>query len=280
MTSLPGQAPGGKPFSIQRSRKTIQWLSVLGTFLIGLRHILPGETGSGSFDAFCAFGAVETFLPYLLSGQALKSTTLLNFSILLGTLGVALVAGRAFCGWMCPLGALQDFFAGWARRLSGETRHIRGKKSSAPLPIQPPPALDRRLRQAKYWVLGLILLFSLFTVYPPLHSICPVRAVFSFRLTPLLLGILILFAALSLLVERAWCKYFCPLGALLAIFNKISPLRLVAEGGCNHCGRCDIECSMNIQDVPDHLQDAECVRCLECLETCARKDSLTLKIGP
>lgn len=36
------------------------------------------------------------------------------------------------------------------------------------------------------------------------------------------------------------------------------------------CGRCDIECSMDIEDVPRNLDHPECVRCMECLETCAR----------
>ncbi len=268
-----------KSFSIQRSRAVMQWLSVLAALLIGLRHIMPGESGGGSFDAFCPFGAVETFLPYVLNGHTLKTTNLLNFSIFLGVLGVGLVAGRAFCGWMCPLGALQDFFAAWARRLSGEKRHIRGKKSPALFPLRLPEKLDHRLRYAKYFILGIILVASVFAVFPPLHAICPVRAFFSFTLTPLLWGVLILFIAYSMLVERATCKYLCPLGALLAVFNKISPVRLVAEGGCNHCGRCDIECSMGIKDVPDNLQDSECIRCLECLDTCAREESLTLKVG-
>jgi polyferredoxin len=36
---------------------------------------------------------------------------------------------------------------------------------------------------------------------------------------------------------------------------------------------------MGIQDVPDNLSDTECIRCLECLETCAREQALTLKIA-
>ena len=84
----------------------------------------------------------------------------------------------------------------------------------------------------------------------------------------------------SLLVVRVWCKYLCPLGAMLAIFNKLSPVRLVSDRNhCNNCGRCDIECSMDIQDVPHNLNDAECVRCMECLNTCAREGSLVLQIG-
>ncbi|MDO9303070.1 MAG: 4Fe-4S binding protein, partial [Anaerolineales bacterium] len=121
-----------KPYSLAKSRKIIQWLAVIGGFTIGLRHLMPGEASTGgSFDAFCAFGGIETLLPYLFNGHTLKSTNLLNFTVLLGTLGVSLVAGRAFCGWLCQLGALQDFLADWARRISGGGKYIRGKKSKA-----------------------------------------------------------------------------------------------------------------------------------------------------
>jgi polyferredoxin len=70
-----------------------------------------------------------------------------------------------------------------------------------------------------------------------------------------------------------------PMGATLATFNIISPVRLVVDfGQCNDCGRCDIEYLMDITDVPRNLNDAECVRCIECLNTCAREGSLELKV--
>lgn len=269
-----------KPFSLARSRAVIQWLVVIGTFLVGLRHIMPGEgSRGGSFDSFCAFGGIETLLPYLFNGQLLKTTNLLNFSVLLGALGVSLVAGRAFCGWLCPLGAVQDFIAGWTRKFSGEPHHVRGRQSKARFPAQLSTAIDRPLRYAKYLVLALILVASLYMIFPPLREFCPVRAVFSFKMTALLWFTLVVFLAGSILVERFWCKYFCPFGAALAVFNKISPVRLVADfGQCNDCGRCDIECSMGINDVPRNLNDAECVRCMECLETCTRDGSLELRV--
>lgn len=269
-----------KPFSLAKSRRTIQWLAVIGTFVIGLRHIMPGEASrGGSFDSFCAFGGIETLLPYLFDGHLLKSTNLLNFSVLIATLGVSLVAGRAFCGWLCGLGAIQDFVAEWTRKLLGEKRHIRGKPGKTVLPLHLPPAIDRLLRYTKYLVLAAILITSLTAVFPPLREFCPVRAVFSLHMTSLLWLSLVVFLAGSVLVERFWCKYLCPLGATLAIFNKISPVRIVSDNQhCNNCRRCDIECSMGITDVPNNLDHPECVRCMECLETCARDGSLELKV--
>jgi len=268
--------------SVVQIRKGFLWFAVIVTFLIGIRHLFPGEAASGgSFDAFCPFGAIETMWRYIATGQTLKTTNMLNFAILGGVLAVSLVAGRAFCGWMCPLGAVQEGLARFARRLAGEKRHVRGKPSKARFPANLPAWLDRPLRNLKYLVLLLIILASAVAVYPPLHQFCPARAVFSFHLTTILMwGVLTTFVASSMLVERFSCKYLCPLGAALAIFNKISPVRLSANStACNHCGRCDMDCSMGIQSVPDNLNQAECIRCLECLETCAREGALEIKLG-
>ena len=92
-------------------------------------HCCP-ETLSkgGAFDAFCPFGGIETLWAYITTGQTLKTTNLLNFTVLLAVLGVSYVAGRAFVGGCVRLGTLQDMFAGWARRLSGEKKQAGWKK--------------------------------------------------------------------------------------------------------------------------------------------------------
>lgn len=252
------------------------------TFLVGLRHIIPGgPSESGAFDSFCPFGGIETLLPFLTRGETLKTTNLMNFSVLLAVVGVSVVAGRAFCGWMCPLGTLQGMLAGWARRLSGEKNRPRGKASKAKFPLTVTPKMDRKLRLLKYGVLAAILAASMLTVYPPLRNICPARAIFSFRWNTPLLGVVLLgFIASSMLVKRFTCKYLCPLGAGLAIFNKFSLVRPVSDKTrCNNCGRCDNECPVDIEAVPENLRSAECIRCLECLETCAKPDAMNLRVG-
>ncbi len=262
------------------TRTVIQIIFLAGTILIGLRHIMPGESSKGgAFDVFCPFGAIETLWPYLTTGQTLKTTSPLNFSIFLGVLGVSLLAGRAFCGWLCPIGTLQDFLTTISRRLFGNKKlKLAGKQISLPYKIS--PRNDAWLRSLKYLVLVVILLASTFAIYPPLREICPARALLSFQLTtPLLWSVLITFVITSLANRRFWCKYLCPLGAVLAPLNKIAPLRLVLnKNSCTSCQRCDAACPMDIPDLTNNLRSAECIECLECQETCHEKDALELRL--
>lgn len=254
----------------------------LSTFLIGLRHIMPGEgSRGGGFDSFCPFGGIETLWSYLAAGSTLKTTNLLNFTIILGVAGVSLVAGRAFCGWMCPLGTMQDYLAGWADRLSGGKDRPRGKKSKARFPLQVPPRVDKWLRYLKYLVLAAVLIASASAVYPPLRDICPARAIFGFDLKEAWLVIVLLaFVLSSSLVRRFTCKYLCPLGAALAVFNKISPIHInIDQQKCTNCGRCENECPVDIPAIPNNIRSTECIRCLECLETCAIPNTVDLQLG-
>ena len=264
-------------------RRGMQYVFLAGTFLIGLRHIMPGESSrGGAFDAFCPFGGVETFWVYLTTGQTLLTTNLLSIAILISVLGLSLLVGRAFCGWMCPIGTLQDMLTRWTRRLSGGKKNPRrGIKSKTRYPVQVPQKVDHWLRYLKYLVLLGVLIASTMTVYPPLWVFCPARALFSFHLTtPLLWSVLITFVITSMLVQRFWCKYLCPLGALLAVSNKIAPLRIIIDQDrCTSCYRCDADCPVDIAPIPENMRSLECVQCLECLETCTRPDAIDLRLG-
>ncbi len=261
-------------------RLVIQILFLVITILIGLRHIMPGESSKGgAFDVFCPFGAIETLWSYSVKGETLLTTSLLTFSILFGVLGVSILAGRAFCGWMCPLGTLQDLLANLSDRIFKNRRPDR-RKNAVKLPIRVSEKNAGWLRGLKYLVLVIILLASTMAVYPPLQEICPARAIFNFKdHTPLLWSVLITFLVTSLVNRRLWCKYLCPLGAVLAPFNKLSPLRLVVDKAkCSSCLRCESACPMDIVELTDNLRSPECIQCLECQEACPEDDTLSLRL--
>ncbi len=271
-----------KPRSLTRMRRTILIISVLGTFLLGIRHVMPGEESrGGSFDSFCPFGGVESFYHYITTGDTLEMISPITFAVLIGVIGVSLLAGRAFCGWICPLGGVQEFLTGLARRLSGGGKKIRGKAFKARSPMQIPPKIDKWLRYLKYVVLVVILIASVSAVTLPLFGLCPARAVFSFKLTtPLLWIVLITFIISSMLIDHFSCKYLCPLGALLAISNKFAPLKiLVNNQTCTSCGRCETDCPMDIPETWKNTNSLECIRCMECVETCAVSDTMTIELG-
>ena len=120
---------------VSKLRKIFLIVAIVGAFTLGLRHALPGEESlGGAFDSFCPFGAVETFFAYVTTGSTLKTTSLLNFAIFSGVVATAVVGGRAFCGWICPLGGIQDFLAGWASAVyrRGKTPYSRQEEQSYP----------------------------------------------------------------------------------------------------------------------------------------------------
>jgi polyferredoxin len=82
--------------------------------------------------------------------------------------------------------------------------------------------------------------------------------------------IFILFIILIFIIERGWCRYFCPIGAILAPFNKISLIHVsVNKDECIHCNICSSVCPMGI-DVPNMYRDPECILCGKCVEKCPK----------
>ncbi|MBN1935436.1 MAG: 4Fe-4S binding protein [Anaerolineae bacterium] len=84
------------------------------------------------------------------------------------------------------------------------------------------------------------------------------------------------FIVLSLAIERFWCRYLCPLGALLALTNKISLWRIRADQtACIACGRCDRACPMDLDVVREVERGLECTRCRACVQACPKQRVLS-----
>lgn len=193
--------------------------------------------------------------------------------LIIGTVGI--LTGRAVCGWACPIGLLQRTTGKSARFLK---RKIPIFKKIGNLKI------ERYLRYIKYFVfIGLVIATTL-TIGFMFTDICP--AGFLVGTLPILvlnpgkyvpneffyiaLVFLILFFVLIFLVERGWCRYFCPVGAMLAPLNKVSFLYVwVNKKNCINCNVCSAVCPMGI-DIPNMNRDPECILCGKCIDACPK----------
>lgn len=153
---------------------------------------------------------------------------------------LAVLFGPVFCGWVCPLGSIQEWFGGLGRKLVGKKRYNRFI----------PAKYDRWLRYLRYAVLAWVLYMTAVTGKLIFAEYDPYFALFNFWTSEVaMLGLAVLGITLlgSLFVERPWCKYACPYGAVLGLSNlfRVFKIRRVAAT-CKLDGACDIYCPMNI----------------------------------
>ncbi len=210
--------------------------------------------------------------------NSLKWRLFLYPILILGFFGAT--SGRAVCGWACPIGLLQRVTGRVARRLH---RRFRVFKKLSQHPIEP------YLRYIKYFNLLILVMLTPFLIGFLFTDVCPVGfltgtiptlILYPGRFIPnpffgVALIIFVLFFILILTVERGWCRYFCPIGAILAPFNKISYLRVarapphIFDKECLHCNACSNICPMGI-DVPTMNRSPECILCGKCIEVCPK----------
>ena len=181
-------------------------------------------------------------------------------------LPTTLVVGVLFCGWVCPLGSIQDWLFGFGRKLK--------------LPVLRMPAGVQRYLQLTRYALYLLTLLNV--TVNCLHGTRHVRKLLrGDTVGAAALGVLIAFLLVSLFFKRPFCNYACVGGARRGL---LSVLRLVGirrdEDTCVHCNQCTTACPMNI-DVANQtfVRHPNCIGCLTCLTTCP-KQALTFKPQP
>lgn len=182
-----------------------------------------------------------------------------------------LLFGRWICGFLCPFGLIQDLVHKIKTPKVG-----KGK-------------ITRVLSYFKYVVLGFFaILFPL--IYAgfefPLPGFCkyicpagtlegavgllsnPENESMLGMLGPLFTWKFLLmvgFIVGCVFLYRFFCRFFCPLGAIYGLFNKISFIGVkLNKDACTDCGLCAGKCKMDIR----HVGDQECIQCGECIDVC------------
>jgi ferredoxin len=273
--------------SPQILRRTSQIAFAAFIVVVTLRHELIGEDGLAIYpepEAYCPFGGLETLYFYITTGgNTIRHTSVSNVVLAGSVLLVAFLARSAFCGWICPLGFLQEMGARLSgalqRRVPGFRQAVRAvKRHGAPL-----SALDRPLRLLKYAVLVWAVTGAAVLGVMVFQDYCPWAAVAEIAEPALTFGMVVLIGMLvaSFFVSNPWCRYACPLGAIAGLFGRLSPVFLKRkESACKSCGACSKACPMGLPvGTATEIRHPDCTACLECVDACPQKGALELKVG-
>lgn len=191
-----------------------------------------------------------------------------SIALTFGITITALLLGRFFCGFICPIGAMQDFF----KYLGSKIKLKEIKFSHKPEFI-------------KYIILIIILTVSILGMGNIISPISPWIAYLNifagFNLQPGIV-ILLLIALISLFGRRIFCRYFCFLGAFQSLLYAIGPFKIKKNNceSCSYCLRnCPVSEHLRISEVEENISP-ECINCLECINTCVKdNEGYSIKIG-
>ncbi len=267
-----------------RSIKARTWIQIFFFGLIALisiNHTLV-ENGVGipflstaSLHALCPFGGVVSLYQYLTVGTFVQKIHESSFVLMGLVLFLGVLFGPVFCGWICPLGTIQE----WIGKIG---KKIFKQRYNHAIPYR----IDRVLRYLRYAVLAWVVYMTAHTGVLVFSNIDPYYSLFNFWTGEAAIGGLIILGITllgSLFVERPWCKYACPYGALLGLTNLIRIFSIRRkESTCIQCKLCTQHCPMNIQvDTSKTVRNHQCISCLECTSeaSCPVPATVDLSLG-
>src|SRR5471030_1337188 len=182
---------------------------------------------------------------------------------------VTIILGRWFCGWICAFGAYNDLIYFISKKI------FKGK-------FKVNEQVDSILKYLKYVVLLFIIIVSWTIGSNILESASPwdafgqitdLSTVFSSLLIGLILLVLITIGAAF--IERFFCRYLCPLGAVFSIISKLGITKInKPKADCGKCRACTMNCSMGLKLYKvNGARGGDCINCLKCTEVCPRNNA-------
>lgn len=239
----------------------ITWVAVAHQWVGG------GPKGAPSIEAYCPFGAVEGLYQWIVTGTFMRRVHPSAFVVLAALIAVTIFTRKAFCSWICPFGTIQEWIGKAGKKILGRRYNPTG-------------SWDHGLRYLKYVVLALIVAVTWTTGTMVFREYDPFLAFFHFGIdfAEHWIGNTILLAVLigSLVIERFWCRYLCPLGAVIGIVGKAGGMGVIRnDATCTLCDACDKVCPVKAEPMmQDTVTSAECLQCLECVSVCPEPDTL------
>ena len=241
--------------------KKINWIKVV-------IQILSFALIPGLFEG--EFAAVGNIVSCIYKGNISWESVKYSVWMLVATVPATVLVGRFFCGFFCSFGAVQDLLWLGSHRLRALFPGKRNLKKA-----------DRIFRFAKYAVLFYFIIF-IWSGVTAVKTAGPWQVFgqyVSFGHWPglkLLLsvgGVLLLLIFIgSLFVQRFFCRYFCPMGAIYSLISQASFLKIdKPRDGCGKCHLCTSKCPMGMDlTKKDRIAGGECISCQKCVSWCPK----------
>lgn len=217
-----------------------------------------------------AFSELKEVYQMILKGNFNFIQVLPDFVELLTVIFATIILGRFFCGWACAFGAYNDLI----HEISRNVFKIKYKVDAK---------VDSVLKYLKYAVLAFIIVISWTFGSTVLSGSSPWDAFAQITDFPQVIStvaigfiLLVLITAGAVFIERFFCRYLCPLGAVFSLLSKISLFKInMPKDKCGKCMACTNSCSMGIELYKlNEARGGECINCLKCVEVCPRKNAV------
>ncbi len=275
--------------SIRYLRYAVQAAILLITILAGLqfyRFVLHFEDPAQPFvqrppsvDGFLPIGGLMAFKVFVFSGivEPIHPSGLVLF---IAIASVSLLLKKGFCGWLCPVGTVSQYFWMLGEKIFG--KNFRVERYT-----------DIGLRSIKYillsfffWIIMIAMGTTMIVMFfgSDYYKIADVKMLKFFTdMSRLTFWVLLALGGLSVLYKNFWCRYLCPYGALLGLLSRLSPFKVRrVEEKCIHCQACSRSCPalLDVEKLKV-VKSGECFGCMTCVSACPAPGALdmTLKTG-
>lgn len=215
------------------------------------------------------FNQIKSLYVTIINGTFSFAGILSNFVVLIAVLPITIFFGRFFCGWVCAFGALNDFVYIIAQKIFKIKFRVN-------------PKLDSILKYTKYIILVFIIVVLWTLGNTSFDNLSPWTSYGSITDFPNsiienVVGFIVLVGVVigAFFIERFFCRYLCPLGAILSLLSRFRLFNISKPSAkCGKCRICTNNCAMGIELYKtDKVTSGECINCFKCVDVCPRNNT-------